>query len=44
VATNTFIEKQADNVSKFHSALKHLERKKEELAAQLGWALNNVKE
>jgi hypothetical protein len=38
------IEKQADNVSKFYSALKFLEKKKEDLAMQLGWALNNVKE
>ena len=38
------VEKQADNVSKFYSALKFLEKKKEDLAMQLGWALNNVKE
>ena len=40
----SIIEKQADNVSKFYSALKFLEKKKEDLAMQLGWALNNVKE
>jgi len=38
------VEKQADNVSTFYSALKYLEKKKEELASQLGWALNNVNE
>jgi hypothetical protein len=38
------VEKQADNVSNYYSALKYLEKKKAELAAQLGWALNNVKE
>ena len=38
------IEKQADKVSDLYSALKFLEKQKEELAAQLGWALNNVKE
>jgi hypothetical protein len=38
------IEKQADNVSTVYSALKYLEKKKAELASQLGWALNNVKE
>lgn len=38
------VEKQADNVSTYYSALKYLEKKKAELASQLGWALNNVKE
>ena len=38
------VEKQADNVSKFYSALKFLEKQKEDLAMQLGWALNNVEE
>lgn len=38
------VEKQADNVSTCYSALKYLEKKKAELASQLGWALNNVKE
>ena len=38
------IEKQADKVSELYSALKFSEKEKEELAAQLGWALNNVKE
>jgi hypothetical protein len=38
------VEKQADNVSTVYSALKYLEKKKAELASQLGWALNNVKE
>lgn len=37
------VEKQADNVSTAYSALKYLENKKRELAAQLGWALENVK-
>jgi len=38
------VEKQADNVSTIYSALKYLEKNREELASQLGWALNNVKE
>ena len=38
------VEKQADNVSTVYSALKYLEKKKAELASQLGWALNNVNE
>ncbi len=38
------VEKQADTVSTVYSALKYLEKKKAELASQLGWALNNVKE
>jgi hypothetical protein len=38
------VEKQADNVSSYYSALKYLEKKKAELASQLGWALNNVNE
>lgn len=38
------VEKQADNVSTLYSALKYLEKKKAELAYQIGWALNNVKE
>lgn len=38
------VEKQADNVSTYYSALKYLEKRKVELASQLGWALNNVKE
>jgi hypothetical protein len=42
--TEKNLEKQADNVSKFYSALKFLEKKKEDYASQLGWALNNVKE
>ncbi|MDR1552007.1 MAG: ATP-binding protein, partial [Prevotellaceae bacterium] len=39
----SIIEKQAENVSKFYSALKYLEKNKEELAVQLGWAINNVR-
>jgi len=38
------VEKQAENVSASYSALKYLEKKKAELAAQLGWALEKVKE
>lgn len=38
------VEKQADNVSTCYSALQYLQKKKAELASQLGWALNNVKE
>ena len=38
------LEKQAENVSKLHSALKYLEKNKEDLAKQLGWAENNVQE
>lgn len=38
------VEKQADNVSTLYSALKYLEKKMAELASQIGWALNNVKE
>lgn len=38
------VEKQADAVSTFYSALKHLETKKAELASRLGWSLNTVKE
>lgn len=37
------LEKQADKVSEYYSALKYLEQEKEELAKKLGWALNNVK-
>jgi len=37
------VEKQANNVSTAYSSLKYLEHKKNELAAQLGWALENVK-
>ena len=40
----SIVEKQAENVSKFYSALKYLEKNKEELAIQLGWALNDIKE
>lgn len=40
----SIVEKQAENVSKLYSALKYLEKNKEELAPQLGWALNNIKE
>jgi hypothetical protein len=38
------LEKQADKVSAHYSALKYLEKEKEDLAKKLGWALNNVKE
>lgn len=38
------VEKQADNISTAYSALKYLENRKKELAFQLGWALENVKE
>ena len=38
------VEKQAGNVATAYSALKYLEKRKEELASQLGWALENVKE
>lgn len=38
------VQKQADTVSTFYSALKHLEKKKAELAGQLGWALSNVEQ
>ena len=40
----SIVEKQAENVSKFYSSLKYLEKNKEELATQLGWALNDIKE
>ncbi|MDD3077894.1 MAG: ATP-binding protein [Paludibacter sp.] len=40
----SIVEKQAENVSKFYSSLKYLEKNKEELATQLGWALNHIKE
>ena len=38
------VEKQADTISTVYSALKYSEKKKAELASQLGWALENVKE
>jgi hypothetical protein len=38
----SILEEQAKNVSKFYSNLKFLEKDKEELAKQLGWAVNNV--
>lgn len=38
------VEKQADNVSITYSALKYLEKKKAEVASQLGWALEKVAE
>lgn len=42
--TDGNVEKQADKVATTYSALKYLEQKKKELAFQLGYALNNVKE
>jgi chromosome segregation ATPase len=38
------LEKQADKIADLYHSLKYLELEKEELAKQLGWALNNVKE
>ncbi|MDD2244739.1 MAG: ATP-binding protein, partial [Dysgonamonadaceae bacterium] len=38
------VERQADNLSNFYSALKYLEKNLAELACQLGWALDNVKD
>ena len=38
------VEKQADTILTVYSALKYSEKKKAELASQLGWALENVKE
>lgn len=38
------VEKQAENVSNFYSALKYLEKNQIQLAKQLGQALNTVKE
>lgn len=40
----SLVENQALKVAEYFAALKHLEKKKEELAMQLGWALENVKE
>ena len=40
----SIVEKQAENVSKFYSSLKYLEKNKEELANHLGWALNDIRE
>jgi len=42
--TDGNIDKQAEKVATTYSALKFLEQKKKELAFQLGYALNNVKE
>lgn len=36
------VEKQANAVSTFYSACKYLEKKKEDLARNLGWALKNI--
>jgi len=38
------IEKLSNKVLELYSSLKFLEKEKEELASQLGWALNNAKE
>lgn len=38
------IEKQAERISGFYAALKHLEKRNIELAGHLGWAVNNVTE
>ena len=38
------IEKQADKVADIYSMLKYLQKQEEELTANLGWALNHVKE
>jgi hypothetical protein len=38
------LEKQADKVSEYYSALKYLEQEKEDLAKKLAWALSNVNE
>ena len=38
------IQRQAETVSSYYSGLKHLEKRKVELAYQLGWAVNHVKE
>jgi hypothetical protein len=40
----SIVEKQAEKVLEFYSSLKYLEKNKEELATQLGWALNELKE
>ncbi|HEX5552573.1 MAG TPA: ATP-binding protein [Chitinophagaceae bacterium] len=36
------LEKQAADISKYHEALKHLEKRKIIAARQLGWALNDL--
>lgn len=38
------LEKQAEKVSELYASLMFLDKEKEQLARQLGWALNNVKE
>lgn len=43
-AGESIVENQANKVAEYFAALKHLEKKNEELACQLGWALENVKE
>lgn len=42
--TDGNVEKQAEKVTTTYSALKYLEQKKKELAFQLGYSLNNLKE
>jgi hypothetical protein len=42
--TDGNVEKQAAKVSETYSALKYLEQKRKELAYQLGYSLNNLKE
>lgn len=42
--TDGNVEKQAEKVTATYSALKYLEQKKKELAFQLGYSLNNLKE
>lgn len=42
--TDGNIDKQAEKVTTTYSALKYLEQKKKDLAFQLGYSLNNVKE
>lgn len=42
--TDGNVEKQAEKVSTTYSALKYLEQRKKELAFQLGYSLNNLKE
>jgi hypothetical protein len=38
------IQRQAESVAIFYSGLKHLEKRKVELAYQLGWAVNHARE
>ena len=36
------VKKQAEQIAKLHTTLKHLEREKHQLSKELAWAINNI--